>query len=353
LSVGFTDPTCDERARQATVARELGLRKHLVDLHEAAGPRPLLEQALELNQEIAAPLLHTYKPAFLGVARRARLNGVRTILTGQGGDEWLCVSPLLAADLIRRGALLELVQFFGTLRRSYQSPALALARNLLWTCGLRPLAGLAFHRFMPEGHKSRRVDRLLAADPIWVKPDPELRVQQRRRAEGMLAPPDPPQGFYVRELRAGIDHTLIAWEAEEQYTLGKRIGVQFLHPFWDPDVVEMLVRIPPRLLNEGGRTKGLIRQTVARRFPELKLERQRKVKATPVFQSLLLREGLALADAVGDFPALSALGIVDGRATGAFVRSQMKQPGPQSFRVWQPLNLEIWARSQGGREYAQ
>jgi asparagine synthetase B (glutamine-hydrolysing) len=351
LSVGFTDPTCDERARQAAVARELGLRQYLVDFNEAVGPRPLLEQALELNKELGAPLLHSYKPAFLALARRARLNGVRTVLTGQGGDEWLTVTPLLSADLLRRGAFLELAQFFGTLRRSYQSPPLAIARNLLWTCGLRPLAGLAFHRLMPEAHKSRRLERLLAGDPIWVTPDPELRAEQRRRAEGMLAAPDPPQGFYVRELRAGIDHTLIAWEAEEEYALGRRIGVRFLHPFWDPDVVEILGRIPPRLLSEGGRTKGLIRQTLARRFPELRLERQRKVQATPFFQSLLLREGLALADAVGDFPALSALGIVDGRATGAFVRARIKQPGPQSIRAWQPLNLEIWAQSHGGREY--
>jgi len=348
LSLGFTDPSCDERVRQAAVARELGLRQYLLDPHEAVGPRPLLEQALELNQEIDAPLLHTYKPSFLALARRARLNGVQTVLTGQGGDEWLAVTPLLAADLLRRGAILELAHFFGALLRSYEVSPLALARNLLWTCGLRPLAGSAFHRLMPEANKSRRLERLLAGDPIWVTPDPELRAEQRRRAECMLAAPEPRQGFYVRELRAGIDHTLIAWDAEEQYALGRRIGVQFLHPFWDPDVVEMLGRIPPRLLNEGGRTKGLIRQTLARRFPELRLERQRKVQATPVFLSLLLREGLALAEAVGDFPALSALGIVDGRATGAFVRAHITQPSLKSYRAWQPINLEMWVRSHGG-----
>ena len=127
--------------------------------------------------------------------------------------------------------------------------------------------------------------------------------------------------------------------------MGKRIGVRFLHPFLDPDVVEMLYRTPPRILNEGGRTKGLVRQTLARRFPALGLERQRKVLATSFFQSLLLREGPALADAAGDFPALSALGLVDGRATSAFVHGELKRPSPRTRRIRVPLNLEMWIRS--------
>jgi asparagine synthase (glutamine-hydrolysing) len=347
LSLGFEDPKCDERVLQAAVARDLGLRQCLVGLQDAAGSRSLLQQALELNQGSAAPLLHTYKPAFIALAQRARPS-VRTILTGQGGDEWLAVTPLLSADLMRRGALIELAQFFGTLRRSYDAPLFWLARNLLWRCGLRPLAGLAFHRLMPGTHKARRLERLLASDPIWATPDPELRAEQRRRAEGVLPRPDPPNGFYVRELRTALEHTLTAWEAEEQYEMGRRIGVRILHPFWDPDVIEMLCRTPPRLLNGDGRTKSLVRQKLARRFPKLGFDRQRKVQTTPFFQSLLLREGWALADAAGEFPALSALGIVDGRAAGAQVRQALKDPGPRSFRAWQPLNLEMWVRSHGG-----
>ena len=76
-------------------------------------------KSLALNHEFAAPLLNTWQPAYLALARRARLDGVRTILTGEGGDEWLTVTPYLSADLIRRGALVELAQFFGTLLRSY------------------------------------------------------------------------------------------------------------------------------------------------------------------------------------------------------------------------------------------
>jgi hypothetical protein len=273
---------------------------------------------------------------------------VRNILSGHGGDEWLCVTPLLAADLIARGALVELARFFGTLRRSSSVPTLALARTVLWRCGLRPLACLALHRFMPDAVDVRRPNRVLAANPLWVAPDRELQAEQRRRVEGALTCLDPPNGFYRRELRTSLDHTIVSWDLEERYELGRGIGVRFLHPYWDPDVVEMLCRTPPHILLEGGRTKGMVRRTVARRFPALALERQRKVSATSFYRSLLLREGQALADAAGHFPSLSGLGIVDGKMTRDTVRRDLQQPGPQIHFAWELVNLEIWSRLHHG-----
>jgi Asparagine synthase len=277
---------------------------------------------------------------------------VQTILTGEGGDEWLSVTPYLAADLLRRGEFRELAHFFGTLQRSFHMLPRELAQNVLWRCGLRPLGGMVLHRLMPKTHEARRLERRMAGLPAWVTPDPALRAEQRRRAEGSMILSDPPQGFYLRELHTGLDHTLISWENEERYEQGRRIGVRFLHPFNDRDLVEMLCRTPPRLLNEGGRSKGLVRRTLAQRFPGIGLARQRKVLATSFFQSLLLREGPALADMAGDFPALSALGIVDGQALRAFVDQGLKRPGPQLRKIWQPINLEMWVQAYGRKQQA-
>ena len=198
-------------------------------------------------------------------------------------------------------------------------------------------------------HDAGRVKRWLAGDPAWLALDPDLRVEHRHRAAGAMAASDPPQGFYFRELGLALTTRLISWGAEERHEQGRQIGVRFLHPFSDPDLIELLCRTPPRLLNEGGRSKGLVRQTMAKRFPGLGLERQRKVSATSFFQSLLLREGPALADLAGDFPALSGLGIVDGPALAAFIRQALMQPGPRLQQIWQPINLEIWLRATASR----
>jgi asparagine synthetase B (glutamine-hydrolysing) len=347
LSLEFPDPTCDEGARQAAVARHLGLRQYLIGFEEALGSRPLLEQTLGQNQTTAAPAQNPWLPAYVELARRAKLDGTTTICTGSGGDEWLCAGPYHSADLIRRGAFGELISFFWTLRQSYQLPLLAQARHTFWTSGLRPLAAAALHRVTPKMHTSSRISRLLAGDPVWLSRDPELRSEQRRRAESALTPSNPARGFYMRDFWDAIDHSLTSCESEEQYWLGKRMGVRFLHPFRDPDLVKMLSLTPPRLLNQGGRAKGLVRGKVAQRFPSLGLKQQRKVSAKSFFDSLLLREGPALANAAGDFPVLSSLGIVDGPAVRTFVLGELKQPGQQFQRIWHVMKLELWMQSQG------
>jgi asparagine synthetase B (glutamine-hydrolysing) len=344
LSLAFPDPECDERERQAAVARRLGLPQHLIPIDEAIGSPSLLEQSLALNRRLSAPLVNAWMPAFLALAQRGRRDGIRTILTGQGGDEWLTVSPYLSADLIGRGAFLELARFYLNCRRSYRLGPLALANTLAWKFGLRPLAGSIVRRFMPNAFNARRLRGSLDYDPLWIAPDPELRLDQARRAEAALLKTNWSGEFYLREIRAGLDHTLTSWEAEEHYEAGKLIDIRFLHPFWDPDLVQMLCRVPPHLLNEGGASKGLVRKVLARRFPELGFERQRKVAATSYFQTLLTESGPALADAAGQFPALSTLGVVDGRAAREFVVAGLRQRGPHNSRVFQMINLEMWAR---------
>jgi asparagine synthase (glutamine-hydrolysing) len=344
LSLGFPYPECDEEERQKAVARHLGLCQCFMRFHEALGHRPLLEQVFELNTKFAAPIQNDWLPAYLTLARRARDDGVRIILTGQGGDEWLGASQFLAADLIRSGEFIELAKFVGALQRSFQLSLLPVVRFTLWTSGLRPLLALALHRLMPEAHQASRRERLLAGDPSWVAPDHTLRAEQRHRAGGALPDPDPPHGFYMREQRnsLGVD----SWAAEEEYEWSKWIGVRLLHPFFDADVVETLYRTPPRVLYDGGRTKDLVRRTLAQRFPALNLGSQRKVNFTPLFKSIILREAPILADAAGDFPALSDLGIVDGHATQRYVAEGLKQgSGLQVDRIFQILNLESWVRS--------
>ena len=92
-------------------------------------------------------------------------------------------------------------------------------------------------------------------DPVWIAPDRDLRQQQRTRAMTNLAPADPPEGFYLREVRQGMVNALISWELEEQHEFGRQAGVRILHPYWDPDLIDMLYRTPPDRLMRGGRQR--------------------------------------------------------------------------------------------------
>jgi asparagine synthetase B (glutamine-hydrolysing) len=135
-------------------------------------------------------------------------------------------------------------------------------------------------------------------------------------------------------------------DLEEHYELGQRAGVRLRHPFWDVDLVELLMRTPPTLLNGEGKAKGLVRQALANRFPELGFERQKKIGATSYFQSLVMREGPELWRAAEGARTLAALGLVNARALNASVDKLFAgaEPG-RLYQVWEVLRLERWVRA--------
>jgi asparagine synthase (glutamine-hydrolysing) len=344
LSLGFDDPTCDERPTQRAAARLLGLDHTLIGFDDALGPTGLFEQALALNARWPFPVNNTWNPAYMALAARGRAGGAQTILTGTGGDEWLTVSAFLAADLIRAGDVAGFARFVASWRRSYPASLLKLARSTVWTFGARPLVSRLCYRAAPVAWDRRRLRRLVEHDPRWVAPDPALRSLQHTRAASCVPAADPPHGFYLREMRTGLEHPIVTMELEERHEVGRRLGLQFLHPFWDADLVDLLFRTPPALLDRDGRSKGLIRQTLEQRFPELGLGAQKKVAATSFHQSLMLAEAARLRALVGPFRALGALGVVDPVAAAAAVDRAFGS-GRNLHHAWDLLNLETWTRT--------
>ena len=346
LSLGFPDPDCNEQPVQTAVAETLNLSMRMLPFAEAAGARGLLAEALEMNAHLAAPGFNTWFPAYASLLRLATSEGVHTIFTGEGGDEWLGVTPFLAADLLRRFRFADAFRLAQATQRSYRPSWPSVLRNSFWRYGLRPLASMWMSRLSPERWDRSRANRAQAAIPPWVAPDPAIRRTQFDRALHSLAPADPAGGFYGRESKLLLDHPLTSWQFEEQFALGMPLGVRFVHPYWDPDVLVLAYRTRPERLNLGGRSKGLVRETMARRFPALGFERQRKVTALNFFSNLARAEGPPLGEAHADFRALSALGVVDARGAREFMRSAWSGTPHQIGRAWLLVNLESWARHQ-------
>lgn len=346
LSLGFPDPGCDEQPVQTAVARTLALPLHLQPFFEAAGTRGLLAEGLDLTRQLSAPLLNGWLPAYLSLTRHAALDGVRTILTGEGGDEWLGTTPYLAADLIRSGDIRGLVRVARTWKRSYKQTWPTVVRGTVWRYGLRPLAGAACSALAPDHWDARRAARIAASSPAWVAPDRLLRSTQLSRIHASVADARPAGGFYQRESRQFLDLSLNSWLFEEQHEVGGPLGMAYVHPYWDADLVAHVYRIRPERLNEHHRTKALVRQTVARRFPELGFERQRKVAALDFFASILRREGPPLGEAVADFRGLAALGVLDPAGARTFMRNAWGRSARDLGMAWNLVNTEVWVRQQ-------
>lgn len=355
LSLDFPDPLANEELVQRGVAAQLGLPHVVKPFFDATGVEGLLGPALALSSTLSAPLMNTWLPAYYQLALEGRRRGCRGILTGGGGDEWLTVSPYLAADLIRSGDVAGLYRLWQTMRHSFKRSSFALGRSLLWTFGAQPLLLPPVHRFFkqfaPWALKLRhRVSPWPApwVPPAWLAPDGELSKEfDRRRAEEHIDRKQPSESIYLREIRPALDHAVISWEAEELFEVYQKAGVRMLHPYWDPDIVDMLYRTPPFQLLKDGFNKSLVRETVARRFPQLGFERQRKVEATTFYASQIYKSASEIWRQSEGARTLADLGIIDKRKLTPVIERLLKghQEGRKAHRVWTVLNLEAWARA--------
>jgi asparagine synthase (glutamine-hydrolysing) len=334
----------DEETVQRGVARQLGLQQIILPFEEAVGGR-VLERALEVVATWPSPFTNAWHSAYRAITLAGKDEGVRVIVTGGGGDEWLTVTPMLAADLLRRGDLPGLYRLWRTMLRSFPVRPARTARNLLWTFGAKPIAADLGSRLTPRllAHYRRRTK--LRLTPPWVAPDPELRAELLRRAyESSL--PAPSHGFYLREGQLSLDHALVSMEMEDFFETSRRTGVPLRMPFWDRDLVDFLYRTPPEALNEDGRSKGLVRKMLQRRFPDLGFERHKKVIATGYFSQVVKRDGPALWTELGGAETLEKHGVVARRQLESFMKAAFAGGTPRDLaRAWIVMTLEQWTRS--------
>jgi asparagine synthase (glutamine-hydrolysing) len=344
LSIAFPDVEANEEIVQKGVAGKLGLEHVMLDFDQALDGKGIVAAAVETGASWPQPLMNIWYPVYRPLADLAAARDCKTILTGGGGDEWLSVSPFLAADLMRRGDIRGLYALWTMMFRSYSLSRRASLRSLLWTFGTRQILAAAAGRRARWALRRYRKRRRQKLTPGWLAPDPELRAELEARADAG-AEYGYEHGFYLREGQLGLDHALASLEMEEMHESGRRSGVAMRMPFWDADLVDFLYRTPPELLTEGGRSKSLVRQMLERRFPELGFERHKKVLATNFFVRVMVEEGQHVWRTMEGPFALESAGIVDGSRIKSLVRGILD--GTQTdevSRFWNVISLEAWLR---------
>jgi asparagine synthetase B (glutamine-hydrolysing) len=345
FSLVFPDESVNEEGVQRAVAAALGLPQTIIPLDEAVGSEGVFGAALSLAADWPSPLQNPWLPAYLRLGQEAAARGFQTVLTGGGGDEWLTAGPFYAADLIRALQFRELFAFAAAYRRSYPHSGLRVAHNVVWRFGLRPLLVDAVRPVLERMAPPLLTARVRRQLPDWLAPDPVLRRELYERQPKV--PSTLPSGsIYVREGRRALEHPLIDFEMEETFEAGLRTGAAVLQPYWDPDLLNLLYRVRPEDLNRGGRSKGLVRETLDSRFPDCGFRGQRKVVALHFFQELVLHQAAKARARLGPVTALADLGIVDPiRLEANLDRIVEKRDLRQTHRIWDTLLMEMWLRS--------
>jgi asparagine synthetase B (glutamine-hydrolysing) len=351
LSVLFERSPVDNGAVQSDVASYLGMTPLFLPFENAIGRQGMLSRALQTTRTWSTPLMNSWLPAFMSLAAAAKSKGCNAILTGGGGDEWLVVGPFLAADCLRRGDVGGLVKYFGVTRRSIQITLWHLLRDLLWRFGLRPILSDNANRlastYAPNRYKAVKTKRQAATIPAWVAPDSGLRRQmvermlERQEADRKLR--SQYKSFYIFEARRSLDHPLISMQMEETCEMGNHLGLRFLQPFWDSEMVNLLYRVPPQLLNQEEFSKGLLRKFLHERLPLEHVLSQKKMVLADLYNTQLADEAPAAWRELGSINVLEQLGVARNDLWNE-AYDEIRNRKRRLYNIWNVFSLETWVR---------
>lgn len=353
-SLVYLEAEANEERIQRGIARGLGTPQTFIEIDRTIDNQDLFTASFELNRTWPNPPVSGFLSPYLSLGRRARDEGCACILTGDGGDEWLSVHHELSADFIRTGDAVALRRLWKSVRTASSASRAQVARHLLWANGLQLLLvdnlGGVLRQHAPQVLRPYR-RRLLEQDlPAWLAPDPELKAGVYERSERLSEKVG--TSFYQREILGVLNHPLTIMYAEENFEIGRRVGLPVLRPFYDPEVISFLVRTPPHLRSRGGRYKGLLRGILHERFPHLGYDQQKKPYGTNFVAVRVLEGTKRVWPEVKRDGALAELGVVDPAGASAFVGGALEKGQlEQAKRLWMLLNCEAWVQSHMGSSH--
>jgi len=356
FSIGFPHPDFNEIEKQKSVAHQLGLNLCLRSVDELVAGRGLIQIALDLGKSWSQPMWSTWQPLYMALGQEARQKGYSVMLTGAGGDEWLNVGSNLMADLIRLMDFRGLNRTIKIFLRSYRIPRGALLKHLFWKAGFRLIlaeyARRIARQITPQKLRAKIRERMRTSTLPWVASDPDLKAAADERVEVLVEEymnrilPKDKYPFYSFSSADHFVNSITSMEMEQSYESSRRIGLNLLHPYFDPDVIHELVRISPDVLQQGGMEKGIIRGAIAKRFPNLKFETQKKASAMNYWLSLITTEGRDIYFKNGGCKSLIEMGIVNGKKIDEVMNHAFASTRPfDNAKIWDLLCLETWSRS--------
>jgi asparagine synthase (glutamine-hydrolysing) len=300
----------DEEGRYATQAA--GFLGFETSLHPGDEVRPFMDW-----DACASPYLPpVYSPNFSNhraLLRRVADDGVRVLLSGEGGDPTLLAHPGHLRALVQRGHWRSLLaEVVGALRARGSLRQLGL-RGLLPGADLRP-------KFRPDF-------------PDWLRPETVRQHGLRERWEAYWGGEDGP--------RTRLEHASADLASARQYE-GVWTPVEVRYPFLDARVIAFLLALPQCLVVD----KWVLREAMAGLLPE---PVRRRPKTAFRFDSLRWwLQGPARSDMAGwSFELLD--GFVDAakhREAVARYLDPAARPAPwDGLLLTTPVALEGWLRN--------
>lgn len=334
FSFAYPGLPCDESPYIRAVVDAFGLKANVVD-YVRPDPGYWTRQSRRYRD------LTDFPDGGAGTAHLfalARERGMRVMLTGFGGNEWVEGTPVHLADLLTRFRLRALVRQARADMDFAGYPSLAAT---IWGGGLLPL--------VPP--KARRVaGRLLGRNgvPCWIEPGFARATALADRIRSVE--PDPPFRTHAQRAiyRVGTSGAQV-YSTELCERSAAEHGIEERHPYHDRRLVEFMLAVPEEQRWHGPETKRTLRHAMRGLLPEA--VRQRHVQAD--FSALY---ALSIEDLGGeDFfsrLAVAAAGWVKADEAQAMCRRMqaLRALGDEAYiqeiwPLWAIASTELWYRA--------
>lgn len=211
----------------------------------------------------------------LAALRCARLKGLRVLLDGLDGDTTVSYGRFVFAELLRSGSLLALLGSSRTFALRNQIPQ----GRVIWQMAVKPLVphwGLQFWRKL-HGRNTASNRFTSAINPSLSE---ECGIEEREKLYA--------QRYRFRSEREAhflsLTMPLITLAIELTAKAAASCGIEMRFPFFDIRLVRFCLSLPPIQKNQGGWSRGILRNAMCDTIPNQVQTRVQKADLRPNFQ---------------------------------------------------------------------
>jgi asparagine synthase (glutamine-hydrolysing) len=274
------------------------------------------------------------------VHRAAGEDGVRVLLDGTGGDQVVSHGRGYLPELAASGRWLTLAS---EIRALVEKPKYSFdPRNILWERMLAPLLPSAVRKGAMKVWNDEFKD---VVNPALSPEFLERTDASERLFDSVAAKPATVREQHHRQMRS----SLVVSVLERLNKTTKAFGLEPRYPFFDRRLMEFCLAVPADQKMQQGLTRHILRNAMEGVLPREVQGRPGKGNLAPSFWGAL-REYADddVADVLlEDDPQMAQYVDLERVRSGYREFVDGKNPGLET--VWDPVVLEAWLRSNGGR----
>jgi len=265
------------------------------------------------------PIFITYTMGF-SVVEKAKELGIKTILTGQGGDNILSGNFYVLDEYFKNFQWIQLYK---------EVKALPNRKSFIKRYLIAPLLG------KNNIQRLRLISHRIKGKEVFKDISQDIFKESSEYYTGGSS-------SFQCDLEQILHSTLSALMDSSYYAVAEEhFGIKFKHPFFDKQLIEFILTLPPKFKYSEGISKQLLRTIMKDILPEKIRLRRDKAEFSEVLNQQI--DSIDLDDLLNN-ANLVKLGLIEQETLDKYKEDYLSGKMKKIIYFWQIINLEYWYR---------